>query len=768
VGPSSQLNVESEVESLELRQENELTLRDLVNVYRKRHRVIYGTVLTLGILCAIYCVLSTRRYEATGSVQIQKEASDGMGLDSLMSDAGGASDALEANIIIQTQASILESDTLAIRTIENLHMEGTEDFAPRWNPLGWIMELIPDNGPKEAPGTTLENSPERRRKALKVFTANLTVKPTAGTRLIEIDYLNPDPKLAAAVVNEITQGLIDYNFQTRFNATNQASTWLTGQLADLRTTTEDLQAKVVKLQRESGVYSLGTVDATGKEMAYSGVLDQLQQETSALSMAQQNRILKGAIAKAAESGDAETLSGLSGNTMIGTTSMANSMALIQALRQQESLQQGMVKEAEAKYGSSYPKLGELRANLEGIQKSIKAEVERVRERAESDSAVAKTTEDTTRKFYDQAKNEADKLNDKGIEYAIARQEAEGSRMLYEDLLKRLKEAGVLEGLKSSNITVVDPGRVPSKPKKPNIPVYMALAIGAGFFLGCLAALLVDTLDNKVSSIQEVEEITGQTILGATPVIEDIAKALTPDGRNQVPTLGDPHSTFAEAMRSIRTAVLLTGGADKSRVILLTSSLPGEGKTTISTNLAVVLAQTNRKVLLVDIDMRRGTLRHKLGLPASVGLSELLAGQERVPQFHSIEGLPSLDILQSGTPPPNPSELLDSKLSDWLLLWREHYDYIVLDGPPLLPVTDAKIVHPMADITLLLTRSGLTERAQLQRSFRILANSSKHFVGVIMNGLRPQDENYYGYYGYRKYSYNYGKDGDAKSNNQKSK
>ena len=251
---------------MESRQANELTVLDLVNIFRKRRRVVYGTVLAVGILGAVYCAVSTRRYEATGTVQIQKESSDGLGLDSLMSDAGGASDALEANIIIQTQANILQSDTLALLTIEKLQMEKTTDFLSRWNPVGWLLGLFSPKGVPDKPGALLEDAPERRRRALAVFKKNLTVKPVAGTRLIEIDYLNPDPKLAAAVVNELTAELVDYTFQTRFIATNQASAWLTGQLSELRIQSEELQAKVVNLERDSGVYSLGTVDAQGKEV----------------------------------------------------------------------------------------------------------------------------------------------------------------------------------------------------------------------------------------------------------------------------------------------------------------------------------------------------------------------------------------------------------------------------------------------------------------------------------------------------------------------
>ena len=744
------------------RKENELALSDLFRIFRKRRSVVYGTVLVFGVLCAIYCAISTRRYEATGTVQVQKDSSDGLGLDSLMSDAGGASDSLDANMNIATQASILQSDTLALRTIKNLNLETTRDFQSHWNPVAWALGLVSPKGAPDKQGVTIDEAPMRRRHALKVFAGNLTVNPLAGTRLIEIDYLSSDPKLSSAVVNELTKALVDYNFQTRYEATTQASAWLTGQLTELRKQSEELQAKVVNLERESGVYSLGTVDAQGREQAYSGVLDQLQQYTTALSVAQQNRILKGAIAQAAESGNAEQLSGLSGNTIAGGTSMNNTFALVQSLRQQETTEQAALKEAEAKYGSAYPKLAEMRANLAGIQRSIHDEVERIKERAKSDYAVAAQAEGKTRTQYDQAKQEANRLNDKAIEYMIVRQEAEDSRLLYEDLLKRLKEAGVLEGLKSSNITVVDPGRVPAVPKKPNVPVLMLVALAGGFFVGFMVALVVETLDNKITSIQEVEELTGQPILGATPVIEEVPRQTAAGGKSLLAALDDPQSTFAEALRSIRTAILLTGGGEHSRVILVTSSLPGEGKTTISTNLAVVLAQSNRKVLLVDLDMRRGTMSRKMGLPRTAGLSELLSGQRKEPTLTAVKGFECLDVLQSGTPPPNPSELLDSKIKEWVSIWRETYDYIVLDGPPLLPVTDAQIVHPIADITVLLTRSGLTERAQLQRSFRLLKSGSDHFVGVMVNGLRPQDENYYGYYGYRKYSYHYGENDNAKS------
>jgi uncharacterized protein involved in exopolysaccharide biosynthesis len=442
-----------------IRPEKELTLRDLLLIYKRRRKVVYGVVAVLCILVAAYCILCTRRYDATGTIQVQKGSADAMGLDSLMSNAvEGTSDALDANIELQTQADILQSDSLALRTIQSLQMEETEDFRPHWNPTGWLLGMISPHGITDPPGATLEDSPRRRQRALKVFKKNLKVKPLSGTRLIEISYTNPDPRLAAEVVNALTKALTDYTFQTRYDATNQASKWLSDQLGDLRKDSEDLQTKVVNLQRESGVYSLGTTDSQGREQAYSGVLDRLQQETLAMTAAEQNRILKGAIAKAAETGDAEMLSGLAGNTVAPNSSpVNNSLSLIQNLREQEAAQQAALQEAEAKYGPSYPKVVELQGKLSGLDHSIHDEVARIKGRAESDYSVAVQTEISAKQNYSEAKRQADTLNNRAIEFAIVRQEAEESRTLYEDLLKRLKEAGVLGGLRSSNITVVDPG-----------------------------------------------------------------------------------------------------------------------------------------------------------------------------------------------------------------------------------------------------------------------------------------------------------------------
>ena len=729
-----------------LNSNHELTLRDLTIVFRRRRNVIYGTVAVLALLAAIYCVSTTRQYEASGTLQVQNKSQDRLGLENMTGSSDTDTDALAANINIQTQANILTSDTLALKTIEDLHMEGTKNFRPHWNPVGWVLGLFSPKGIPDPPNASLEDSPERRRRVLSIFSHNLSVKPVGGTRLISITYLDPDPKLAAAVVNKLMQSLIDYSFQARYDATNQAASWLSGQLTELRQQSEQLQRQVADLQGKSDVYTLGTVDSQGQQQAYSGVLDKLQQATVALNQAEQSRILREAILRATESGGAEMLSGLAGNT--NSAAVNNSLALIQNLRTQEATQQAALHQAEAKFGPAYPRLAELRNSVAALQQSIQQEVDRLKARAKSDYDDATRTEAETRSQYEKVKAQADAVNNKSVDFAILKQESDESRKLYQQLLERFKEAGVLESLKGSELTVVDPARVPSKPAKPSILRDMVAAIGGGFLLGSCLALIIDMMDSKVNTVEDAERISGNNLLGVTPAFNSKRASLPSNGSPPLASLEEPQSQFIEAARAIRTEIFLKSEGESSRVILVTSSVPGEGKTIISANLAVLLAQSGKRVLLVDTDLRIGSLRALLDLPVGNGLSELLNGEVRQPEIHPVNAVPNLEVLQAGAPPANPSELLGSNsFRGWLSTWREKYDFIVLDSAPILPVTDSLTLASLSDITLLIARLGVTEKSQLARSYQMLTRNGKHFVATVLNGLRAGEDGYSSYFGY---------------------
>ena len=730
----------------------ELTLFDMLGIYRRRRAVVYGTALALLTLAAIYCVVCTRKYQATGSIQIQKQSSDAVGYGALLNNpSNDSSDSVSANLELQTQANILQSDSLALHTIKSLHLEDSYDFRQRWNPISWVVGLLSPDGRADPVNASIDDAPLERARALKIFSKNLSIKPVAGTRLIDISYTSSDRDVTAAVVNVLTKALLEFNFQTRFDATNATSKWLGEQLKSLRKNSEDLQAKVVNLQRESGVYSLGSMDAQGREQSYSGVIDRLQQATTAMTAAEQSRILKEAISKAAGSGDAEMLSGLAGNATVGGSgAMSNSLIVIQNLRQQEAIQEAALGEAKAKYGSSYPKIAELEGNLAAIEHSIQLEVSRLKGRADSDYFVARQTEDKTRQHYEEAKKHADVLNNKAIEFAIVRQEADQSRTLYEDLLRTVNGAGVLAGLRSSNISIVDPGRIPAKPVKPNIPIYLGGALAAGWLLGCFGAVVVDTLDRKINSISDLEQIHGGMLLGALPLEEPLKGneiELAYLNRPAVST-----SSYLEVIKSIRTTLLMSG-SQQPKVVMVTSAIAGEGKSTCALVLATVSAQSGKKTLLVDADLHCGSVSERLWIPSSPGLSELLTGTLAAAPIVPVQEIDNLDALTAGEAPSNSADLLNSDaMRRWLDKWRSEYDLIVLDSVPVLPVMDAVVLNTMCDATILLARTYMTERSQIERSYNILKRGGSHYVGIVMNALKPTDNAYYGYYGYKGSSY----------------
>ncbi len=787
--------------------EKELTIRDLLKTLRRQWGLLVSIVAVCFTLALLLCIFSTRRYSATAELQVQKESNAPLGLEGANGEEGGTySDALQDNITLQTQASILLSDSLALKVIRDLNLAHTEDFQPTFNPIGWALGLLSPAGPSDAQlgppaETDLGMSPRQRMFVVSVFHKNLKVKPVTGTRLIDISFLSSSPRLAAEIVNHLAQGLSDYNFETRHDATARTARYLTGQLADLRKQSEDLQAQFARAQRESGVLSLGGVDAQGREQVYSAVLDKLQQATGAYTQAQSNRIAKDAVYQAAKTGDPEAISSLSGGAMF-SGSGDSGLALIQSLRMQQATMQGQIAEASAKFGPAFPKLSEMHQHLDALNSSIKTEVARVADRAKNDSEVAQNVEGNTRKVYLDLKNQADALNDKTIAFAILRQEADQSRTLYDTLFKQLKQAGVLADFKVSNISIVDPARVPARPAKPNVLLYLAASLAGGAFLGCCGAFFRDTFDNKIRSLPELEAQLGELPLGVLPYHDQPRRFREPvrarllNGKSETipmsfhsadtemraslaqtsvaPSVGetlniaaikDPRSAYVESLRALRTSVLLSKGGAPPQVILVTSSVAGEGKSMLSANFATLLAQQGKKVLLVDGDLRRPTLHRTLNIPNTDGLSSFLAGHSDVkdPADVGLSTLeqPELTILTAGPIPPYPAELLGSEqMQRALEAWRKHFDFILIDGSPVLPVTDSVILSGMMDFTLLVARYELTERQSLDRSWRLLqGQTDRSKLGIVLNAVRRDSGAYYQYYGYKNSAY-YGSEDHA--------
>jgi capsular exopolysaccharide synthesis family protein len=444
----------------------------------------------------------------------------------------------------------------------------------------------------------------------------------------------------------------------------------------------------------------------------------------------------------------------------------NSLSLVQSLRLQEASIQSEMGDDQTRFGPAYPKIAELRGQLKGVNTALQAELVRVSARAKSDYDIAVESETRAKESFEAQKKIALMTNDKAIQFALAKQEADESRDLYEDMLKKLKEAGVLEGLRSTNITVVDKGRMPARPSKPYAPIYLPASLGAGLFLGLMLALFVDLTDNRIHGIEELENVSHKPVIAVLPwyTLATTSKAsrmaalsLRRNGNSLLApgATDEPNSFYMEAVRALRTSLMLSRSTVPPQVLKISSPLAGEGKSTLVMNLGTILAQQGARVLLVDADLRRPQLHILAGVSKEKGLSSLLSSTlESDTAIQPVGKVPGLNLLPSGPVPPFPAELLGSPRMKYLVeQWRRQFDFILIDSPPLLPVTDSMVLNQFTDFHLLVVRYASTPKAAFRRSYNAVSQQAEPgTVGVVVNAFRQNSQDYQHYYGYNGYSY----------------
>lgn len=696
--------------------------------------------LVAGVLA---CLFFPKSYQTTGTIQVAKDGADALGLENAINGAASSpEDSLSATITLETQADILRSDAVALQVIKNLKLENNKDFKPKFDPIGAVLSLISPSAPTD-PGNAkdLEEQPAKRTHLLRVFNKHLKVQLIPGSRLIGISYTNSDPATSAAVVNDLITSLDDLNFRTRREESEKSASWVGDQMNGLRQQTVNLQEQVAEMQKNSGIYSIASSDATGHSQEYSEVLDRLQQITGELTQAVQSRILKGAVYVAAQSGDGETLSGLVGNSISSGLSpnTANSLTLIQTLRTQEATLLEQLQHDQVKFGPAYPKLEEQRASLQGLQNAIHDESVRLAARAKTDFEIAQTSEKEIRREYDAEKEKADTLNDKAIRYVIAREEAADSRSLYENLERRLKEAGIAAGLRSTSITVVDPGLVPSLPKWPNVPIFLAAALAMGMLLGTFAALVLDLLDPRVKDPEDLE--TCGPLLGLVPEYLPAR-----DTSLFWSALQQGESHFLNSVQNVCYGLSNESGKGPGTV-LVCSALPHEGKTVFSIALANCYAQQGMNVLLVETNVKLPKLATFTSLQSSVGLSKKLDG-DAAPGYSNLPELPNLSLIPAGDLVGRGSEHLGSlRIRELIESWRKKFDIVVIDGPAVLENSGGLSLCSMSDHIVHVTRHRHATVTSVRRSVSLLTRSRQTPVSLVLTDVKENSLEYTGYYGF---------------------
>jgi len=720
----------------------EINLSDLVRILRRRVRLIVAALIVVLVLGALYCVVKIRRYEAMSDLAIYPEGSDALDMGDITASIGGGG--LDFDEKLETQVRILKSNSMAWSVISELRLDKEPTFAGHRKLIFFGPYVLPD-----APEQIEKTDPERKNLLLKKFSKSLTVQSIPRTQAVEITFRDANPALARAIVNHLSSAYAQRNFVTRFNDTMKASDWLSGQLDQLKSRVEESQSKLAQFQKQTGIFGTDENDNL--------VLSKLSDLSKELTDAEADRIVKEAKYRVAQSGNPE---------LIGTIVPDS---VLPVLRGQEADLKNQLAQANTEFGPHYPKVVQMQNQVAQLDKSLHKEIADIQERFRGDYETSAAAERQLQASFDQQKQKAYDMSEGLSQYGILKREVESGSDLYEDLLKKLKEAGVVASLKAATIDVIDPALLPTKPVEPNIPLAMALSIILGLGSGVGLAFLAENLDNTIRSTEDIESLTAIPLFGSVPHFKlnqgsqtknpDSIRKSSTEATTVVPmVLLRPNSQISEAFRSLRTALLLTSARMPPKAVLITSALPGDGKTTVTMNLAAVLAQQGARVLLVDADLRRGLIAERLNIDRNFGLSGALAGAGAWRDaIETIPEAPNLFILQAGLRPPNSADLLGStKMHDLLEDWRAEYDHVIIDSSPCLAITDAVLVAQKTDTVILVTRIAHTPRASLRRVSELLQSSNVHVAGVVINDVGISDD-YYGY-AYSKYAGYYTEDG----------
>ena len=709
-------------------------LLDYLLVLRKHQWLITFFLLAVVSIVTIATFRMQPIYEATARVEIDRDTPAPFRFNE--ADQGGDFGDLEDYIV--TQSKILQSETLAMQTVRLMGLDHLPQFGGR-------------------PGKTDKPAPEgsdaslRRPAALGAFLGGLTIKRVPNSRLLDVTFETTDPVLAAKVVNAHLNNFIEQNFRSRFDAATQASNWMAGQLNEMKIKVENAEDARLEYERDNQIW---TVDE--KSDISTEKLSELEKE---LTQAQAERIEKEAVYQLAQSGNYDAISAV------------RESAVIQDILKQQTTLSAQYTDAVSQYGPKFPKVLRIQAQLKDLDELINREKVNIGNQVEADYRGARQRELLLKEALDEQRAEVNQTAEKLVQYSILKREADTNKQLYDGMLQKLKEAGITAGLRSSNIRIVDPALIPSYPSRPNKTRNILLSIMVGFLGGVGLALLREYLDNTVKTPDDIETLARLPSLAVVPALTNssgkrrgrFSKLLktsvvtSKEGRAELISHNMPQSQMSEAFRALRTSLLLSQADHPPQVILMTSALPREGKTTAAVNLAVTLAQLGDKTLLVDADLRKPGINRALSLVDGkhAGLSSYLAGVSSLDLITVPHpAITNLEAIPTGPIPPNPADLLSSRrLTELIGELRGRYKFVVIDSPPIMAATDAVILSVLVDGVLMVVRSGETPKEAFTRTRDLLVGVKCHMLGVVLNAVDASSPDYY--YSYRYYPYSYG-------------
>ncbi len=707
-------------------------LLDYLLVLRKHQWLVLTFLLTVVTLVSIATFKMKPVYQATSRIEVDRETPNVLPFQSVDAE----SLYMDLENYIETESKILQSDTLAMLTIKKTGLSSNIAFG------GQPGLELPTLSPNQPPIT--------RPAILGAFVGSLSVKRVPNSRLLDVTFESTDPQLAARVLNAHLKNFVDENFNSHYEATKQASDWLTTKLDDLKVTVEKSEDARLRYERENQIWNVDE-----KQNMTTQNLSEVNKE---LTTAQSDRIMKEAEYNIAKGGDVNSVPAVRDSTLI--QSLTGKQA---ELRQQYTAEV-------SRTGPNWPTTQRLQEQIKNMDQLVNDEKKNIVGRIEEEYNAAVRREKLLSDSLEHQKKEVNDMAEKMVQYNIIKRDAEANKQLYDGLQQKLKEAGISAGLHSSNIRIVDPAMVPSSPARPNKTRNIMMAFLVGLVGGIGLAFLREYMDNTVKTPDDVELLARLPSLAVVPAfgsldgkrsrMQKLLKGASSNGKDmrvELVSYSMPQSQVSEAFRSLRTSLLLSQAGHPPQVILVTSALPREGKTTAAVNIAVTLAQLGDKTLLIDADLRKPGVTRALSLPDGkyAGLSSYLAGVstlDLVTVTHPV--ISNLAAVPTGPIPPNPADLLSSdRMRQAIVQLKKEYKFIVIDSPPIMAATDAVILSVLVDGVLLVVRSGETPKEAFTRMRDLLVGVKSRLLGVLLNAVDSSAPDYY--YSYRYYPYSYG-------------
>ncbi len=711
-------------------------LREYIHIMLKRKWWIIGSFLTIFSVVALYTLTKTPIFRTAALLQItQDNPGSQVAVDDKLSKLTG-SDSLEK--FQQTQYKILESESLALRVIRALNLSDHPDFKP-------IREKNPDKSELE-----IENH------MITAFLRKMTVTPVRNSFLVEVAFQSPDKLMAQKVINAIADEYMFLSIDRRNESFALVRKWLDKQLQEMAAKVQEAQKKLYKFGQKTDIYTQEDKDnvVVQKFIDLSGLLTKAQAEKMAKEAQYQQIRDKGPNAP-----------------------LIVNHPLVSSLRQQLVAQRAKVSAMQKVYRGEHPDLQAEKANLAEVNSRLNSEVQRLQESVKADYEAASRTEDLLSESFSEQKGEMVKLQDNLTDFQILKRDAQTNEQLYQALLARVKEANIAGTMVPSNVAVIDPARLPDKPYKPKTVRDLALAAVLGLTLGVGLALLLEHLDDSIQSVDDLERACSLPSLGIVPLLGTNGRMilsrrkesegsrllrylprLQRDGRSNA-TAEDmdlivskqPQSMVSEAIRHVYSSIMLSTSGRPPEVIMVTSPNPGEGKSTLVSNLGQSYALNERQVVMIDCDLRKPKLHQIFQLDSQPGLSNYLTGSAGLEEILRPTIIPKLRIITAGSRPPNPANLLNSETFKELLAHlRERFRHIIIDTPPVLGFADARFVSALVDGILLVTRHNITHKSAGRLAHQLLNQAP--VLGAVLNCVGHYGHAYGGYYNHYNYKY----------------